>query len=94
VEGLRNRLHRRLTRGLLMASKASRRSASRFICQVWLWQTLFCFREAKSKPTDLWLSQGGLIMNGGSCLNQHQKRVCRCILAVDGTLQTIQLNGH
>jgi hypothetical protein len=46
-----------------MAAKASRRFVSLLICQIRLRWTLFGFREAKSKPADLLLSQGSLKTN-------------------------------
>jgi hypothetical protein len=60
VEGRRNGLCRHLIRRLLMAAKASRRFASLLICRIQLRRTFFGFREAKSKPADLSLSQGSL----------------------------------
>jgi hypothetical protein len=47
----------------LMVAKAPRRSASLIISRIRLWRIFFCFREAKSKPADLLLSQGGLMKN-------------------------------
>jgi hypothetical protein len=46
-----------------MAAKASRRFVSLLIRQIWLQRTFFGFREAKSKPADLSLSQGSLKTN-------------------------------
>jgi hypothetical protein len=63
VEGQRNGLRRRLNRRLLMAAKASRRFISLLIRQIRLRRTFFGFREVKSKPADLSLSQGCLKTN-------------------------------
>jgi hypothetical protein len=63
VEGRRNGLRLRLIRRILMAAKASRRFVSLFIRRIRLRRTFFGFREAKSKPADLSLSQGRLKMN-------------------------------
>jgi hypothetical protein len=63
VEGRRNGLRRRLNRRLLMAAKASRRFVSLLIHRIWLRRTFFGFREVKSKPADLSLSQGCLKTN-------------------------------
>jgi hypothetical protein len=63
VEGRRNRLCRRTIVRLLMAVKASRRSVSLTICRIRLRRIFFCFREAKSKPADLLLSQAVLMNN-------------------------------
>jgi hypothetical protein len=60
VEGRSNGLRQRLIRRLLMAAKASRRSVSLLIRRIRLRRTFFGFREAKSKPADLSLSQGSL----------------------------------
>jgi hypothetical protein len=69
VEGRINRLLRRLSRRLLMAAKASRRFVSLLICRIWLRRIFFGFREVKSKPADLLLSQG--------CLNTNLEGVAR-----------------
>jgi hypothetical protein len=74
---------------LLMAAKESRRSASLPVLQIWLRQTYFCFREAKSKPADLPLSQAGLRQTWRGCPNQQQKRVRR-LFAVDRPLWTVR----
>ncbi len=63
LEGRRNKLRRRLNRRLLMAAKASRRFVSLLIRRIRLWRTVFSFREVKSKPADLSLSQGCLKTN-------------------------------
>jgi hypothetical protein len=61
--GGRNGIHWRLIPGLSMAPKASKWSASLSIRRIRLWWTFFCFREAKSKPAGLSLSQGGPMKN-------------------------------
>jgi hypothetical protein len=63
VEGRRNGLRQRLNRRLLMAAKASRRFVSLLIRRIWLRRTFFGFREVKTKPADLSLSQGCLKTN-------------------------------
>ncbi len=63
VEGRRNGLSLRLIRRILMAAKASRRFVGLFIRRIRLGRTFFGFREAKSKPADLSLSQGRLKTN-------------------------------
>ncbi len=80
VEGQRNGLCWCLIPGLLIAAKASRRSASLSICRIRLRRTFFCFREAKLKPEDFSLSQGSLMKNlEGGHPNQQQKRVATAI---------------
>jgi hypothetical protein len=63
VEGRRNGLRRHLIGRLLMVAKASRRFVSLLICRIWLRRTFFSFREVKSKPANLSLSQGSLKTN-------------------------------
>jgi hypothetical protein len=63
VEGRRNGLCQHLIGRILMAAKASRRFVSLLICRIWLQRTFFSFREVKSKPADLLLSQGSLKTN-------------------------------
>jgi hypothetical protein len=46
-----------------MAAKASRQYVRLPIRQIRLRRTFLCFREAKPKPAELSLSQGGLMKN-------------------------------
>jgi hypothetical protein len=63
VEGWKNSLRRHLIPGLLTAVKTSRPSARLPIHQIWLRRIFLGFREVKSKPADLSLTQGGLMTN-------------------------------
>jgi hypothetical protein len=78
-----------------MAAKASRQFVSLLIRRIRLRQTFFGFREAKSKPADLSLSQGSLKTNlEGVARTGTENGSHRHLLAVDGLLRTIRLNWH
>jgi hypothetical protein len=95
VEGQRNGIRRRLIGRLLMEAKASRRLVSLLIRRIWLRRTFFGFREAKSKPADLSLSQGSLKTNlEGVARTGTKNGSAASLLAVDGPLRTIRPNWH